>query len=66
MRELYKTNITIILLGNKADLEEKKEVKPNEGWLLAQKNDYQFFETLCLKNGNIVSAFEALNENTNA
>jgi len=31
MRELYKTNITIILLGNKADLEEKKEVKPNEG-----------------------------------
>jgi GTPase SAR1 family protein len=62
---MCKPNIVVILLGNKTDLENEREVQPEEGAAFAQENDYQFLETSCLKNQNVASAFETLIENTN-
>ena len=60
-----KENIKVILLGNKTDLEDKREVKPEEGAAFALENDYIFMETSCLKNENVTNAFETLIEITN-
>ena len=67
MKEKCKKNIKVILLGNKTDLEGegKREVKSKEGADLAEKNDYIFMETSCLKNTNVADAFETLIEDTN-
>ena len=63
--EKCKKNVKVILLGNKTDLEDKREVKPEEGAGLALQNDYIFIETSCLKNTNVANAFETLIELTN-
>ena len=52
-------------MGNKTDLEDKREVKPEEGAAFALENDYIFMETSCLKNENVANAFETLIEITN-
>ena len=52
-------------MGNKSDLEEYREVNPEEGASFAQENGYKFLETSCLKNKNVASAFETLIEITN-
>ena len=58
-------NIKVILLGNKADLEEKREVPSEEAFEFAQENNYIFMESSCLKNTNVANAFETLIELTN-
>ena len=65
IKERCKKNVKVILLGNKTDLEEKREIKPEEGAGLSLENDYIFMETSCLKNENVASAFETLIEMTN-
>lgn len=65
IKELCKKNIQIILLGNKADLEEDRQVKSEDASIFALENGYRFLETSCLKNTNVASAFETLIENTN-
>ena len=60
-----KKNIKVILLGNKTDLEEQREVSSDEGAGLALENDYIFMETSCMKNTNVSNAFETLIELTN-
>ncbi len=65
MKELCKPNIKVILLGNKTDLVEKREVRPEEGALFAMEKGFKFLETSCLKNENVASAFETLIEMTN-
>ena len=62
IKDFFKKNIPIILLGNKADLEDKREVKNEEGMKLALQEKYKFKETSCLKNENVADAFEALIE----
>ena len=52
-------------MGNKTDLEDKREVKPEEGAGFALENDYIFIETSCFKNKNVANAFETLIEITN-
>ena len=52
----------IILLGNKLDLEGKREVSLEEGIKLALDEKFKFKESSCLKNENVVDAFEALIE----
>ena len=66
IEELCEKNIPIILLGNKTDLENKREVSQEEGIELARSNKYIFKETSCVKNENDADAFEALNELWNA
>ena len=65
INEKCKKNIQIILLGNKTDLEYKREVSAEEGANLALINNYIFLETSCLKNENVAGAFETLIEITN-
>ena len=62
IKEFCKKNIPIILLGNKADKENLREIQPEEGAELALKEKYKFKETSCLKNENVADAFEALIE----
>ena len=65
IKENCKKNIPVILLGNKSDLEEKREVLPEDGAKFAEQNDYIFMETSCLTNENVADAFETLIEITN-
>ena len=65
IEENCKKNVKVLLLGNKTDLEEEREVAPDEGANFAEKNNYLFMETSCLKNANVADAFETLIEITN-
>ena len=65
LRELCKNDIKVILLGNKTDLEDQREVPPEEGAGFALECNYIFIETSCLKNKNVANAFETLIEITN-
>ena len=64
IKEKCINNIKVILLGNKIDLEGKREISPQEGADLALKNDYIFMETSCLKNENVIEVFETIIETT--
>lgn len=60
-----KENIKVLLLGNKADKEDEREVYSSEGLALATENEYIFMESSCLQNKNVAGAFESLIEMTN-
>ena len=62
IKEFCKKNIPIILLGNKADMENKRQVPIEDGVKLAVNENFKFKETSCLKNENVAGAFEALVE----
>ena len=50
----------ILLIGNKNDLGEKREVNKEEAELKAQKNKFAFMETSAKDNNNVQKAFETL------
>ena len=50
----------IILIGNKSDLDEKREVSKEEAESKAQKNKFGFMETSAKDNNNVQKAFETL------
>ena len=62
IEENCKKNIPIILLGNKTDKENEREVSIEEGAELAVEHKFKFKETSCVKNENVADAFEALIE----
>ena len=62
IKEKCKPEIKVILLGNKTDLEEKREIAPEEGANFAAENNYMFMETSCLKNTYVADCFETLIE----
>ena len=62
IKQFCKKDIPIILLGNKTDKEQLRQIKTEEGIELASKEKYRFKETSCLKNENVADAFEALIE----
>ena len=62
IKQFCKKDIPIILLGNKTDKEQSRQIKADEGIELALKEKYKFKETSCLKNENVADAFEALIE----
>ena len=49
-----------ILIGNKCDLEQEREIQFEEGQAFANRNGMQFVETSAKNNTNINEAFEAL------
>ena len=49
-----------ILLGNKCDLDDKREITKDEGEAFAMRNGMQFMETSAKVNTNVNEAFEAL------
>ena len=62
INDLCKKDIPVILLGNKADLNNKRKIKEEDGIELALSHNYKFKETSCLKNENVAGAFETLIE----
>ena len=62
INELCKKDIPVILLGNKTDLNNKRQIDEKEGIDLAISHNYKFKETSCLKNENVAGAFETLIE----
>ena len=65
IKEICKKDLKIILLGNKSDLENEREVSNEEGRDLALENGYIFMESSCKDNYNVSDAFTALVEMTN-
>ena len=50
----------ILLIGNKNDLDDKREVNKEEAEIKAQKNKFAFMETSAKDNNNVDKAFETL------
>ena len=65
IKEKCKQNTKVVVLGNKTDLEDQREVSSEEGAGFALENNYIFMEASCLKNDNVANAFETLIETTN-
>ena len=65
IKEKCKENIVTILLGNKTDLDYKRQIPSEEGANFSLENGYIFMETSCLKNENVADAFQTLIEITN-
>eukprot|EP01040_Poterioochromonas_malhamensis_P013098 gene13098-14368_t len=56
-RELGTENVCIILIGNKIDLEDQRQVSTRDGEKLAKSYEIPFFETSSLQNINLDEAF---------
>ena len=65
INERCKDNIPILLLGNKTDLNDKRQVTVEQGIELALKEKYEFKESSCYENKNVAGAFETLIERWN-
>ena len=60
IKEKCKENIKVVLLGNKTDLEDQRQVPSEEGATFALENNYIFIETSCLKNESVDEAFKTI------
>ena len=49
--------VSIVLLGNKCDLSEKRCIQTEQGQALADEYEIQFFETSALNGTNVKDAF---------
>ncbi len=57
MKENSNPDIKIFLIGNKVDLEERRQVTYEEGSIYAEKNGMLFFETSAKTGKNIEEIF---------
>ena len=62
VRQFCKPNIPIILIGNKTDKEDERQVETEEGSALAIEEHFIFKESSCFTNENVADSFEALIE----
>lgn len=62
IKEKCKKNIKVILIGNKKDLENKREVSFKEANDFAHLNNYTLMETTCLLNEKVFESFEKIFE----
>ena len=53
-------NIVVILVGNKKDMESRREVAKETGQAMAKTHGYKFFETSALQNELVTETFEVL------
>ena len=65
IKDCCKKDIPILLLGNKTDKENERQVTYEEGIALALKENYEFKESSCLQNINVAGSFENLIERWN-
>ena len=65
IKEKCNSGLKVILLGNKTDLKDERQVSDDNGKDLAEKNGYMFMESSCKDNYNVSDAFTALVEMTN-
>ena len=57
MRTNSSKNVTVILIGNKKDLEDKRQVSYEEGEAFAKENGLMFLETSAKTAYNVVESF---------
>lgn len=60
LRELAEPNVVIMLVGNKSDLENLRQVSIEDAQNFAQVNQIEFMETSALNGKNVSLAFEEL------
>ena len=60
IKEEVTSKVVIVLVGNKIDLDKKRQVQTDEGEQIAEEFDMPFFECSALTGENINSAFETL------
>ena len=53
-------SVSLVLIGNKADLEDQKQVDENEARTLAESLGLKYFETSALSGHNVSASVEAL------
>ena len=58
IKNICSKSVYIILLGNKCDLENQREVSYKEGEKYAEENNLKFYETSAKDNINIIEVFE--------
>ena len=63
IRKSAEKEISVILVGNKCDLENERKVSIEMGQSKAKNLNCPFFETSALNNTNIVTAFQSISEN---
>mmetsp|Transcript_635 Transcript_635/g.775 ORF Transcript_635/g.775 Transcript_635/m.775 type:complete len:347 (-) Transcript_635:1213-2253(-) len=61
IRKHASSDVSVVLLGNKTDLPNKK-ITPEQGKEIAEKYNIKFFETSAKTGSNVVDAFETLSE----
>ena len=64
IEENCKKNYKILLVGNKTDLEVKREISYEKGLMFAKNHNYSYIETSCINNDNVFMAFQTLIEIT--
>jgi len=57
IEEISSSNIVVILIGNKSDLEDERQVKKEEGERAAKEYNIPFYETSCKTGINIDEVF---------
>lgn len=62
MKENAYSKMTTILIGNKVDLENERQVSFEEGQAFAKKHDLVFFETSAKSSHNVEKAFLAITQ----
>eukprot|EP01111_Echinosteliopsis_oligospora_P004998 TRINITY_DN1815_c0_g1_i1.p1 TRINITY_DN1815_c0_g1~~TRINITY_DN1815_c0_g1_i1.p1 ORF type:complete len:234 (+),score=76.14 TRINITY_DN1815_c0_g1_i1:25-702(+) len=60
LREMAESDIIIMMVGNKSDLESQREVATQEASSFAEANKIFFLETSALNGNNVNQAFEQL------
>ena len=59
-KKRYNSNVPLVLIGNKIDLENERVVSKEEGEKLAEKYNIEFFECSAKKGINVNEAFQYL------
>lgn len=65
IEEKCKPHVSVILVGNKVDLINKRTISSDEGNYLAESKSCYFMESSCKTNHNVANCFEALVESKN-
>jgi small GTP-binding protein len=60
VKQFSSKSLTIILIGNKADLDAKRQVSKEEGQLFANSHELLFFETSAKTANNVETAFTTM------
>ena len=55
-------DIPIMLIGNKSDLEDKRDISKQEGEMLSKKYGIKFYETSCYNANNVELCFNSISE----
>ena len=64
IKKTYKRNVKVMLIGNKSDIKNKREVSEKQRIDFKLLHQCESFETSCVNNENITLAFETLIEIT--